>query len=128
MTERGPVDYLDYDDLIAVATAAVGQVVIRDAGGLASAATRPQTTIFGHDAYPGRYEKAAALLHSLARNHPLVDGNKRLAWVSARLFLDLNGVRSDHIDPDAAEALVLAVVAGTMDVPEIAKELARIIT
>jgi death-on-curing protein len=71
--------HLDLDDLLAAAEAAVGRAPeVRDYGLLESALARPQSTVFGEDAYPGLHEKAAALLHSLVSNHALIDGNKRL--------------------------------------------------
>lgn len=74
---------------------------MRDLRLLASAAGRPATRLFGYDAYPDLSLKAAALLHSLARNHPLVDGNERLAWLATAVFLDLNGLVLP-IDSDTA--------------------------
>jgi hypothetical protein len=75
--------YLTTRDLLAITDAALGPgTPIRDAGLVDSAAHRPRTTAFGQDAYPDLHTKAAAILHSILRNHPLVDGNKRLAWVS----------------------------------------------
>jgi len=70
------IDFLTVDDLLKIATGVVGEVVVRDAGLLAAAAGRPQVTVFGEDAYPTFNEKAAALMHSLVRNHALADGNK----------------------------------------------------
>ena len=119
MTAGGPLDYLTVEDLLTIAAGVLDDVAVRDRGLLASAAGRPQTTVFGEDAYPTLAEKAAALMHSIARNHALVDGNKRLAWAATRVFCMLNG--SDLvIDIDDAEALVLAVATGDLDVPEIA--------
>jgi death-on-curing protein len=118
-------EYLDLDDLLAAAEAAVGKPPeVRDWGLLEAALARPQASVFGADAYPGLHEKAAALMHSLARNHALVDGNKRLAWVATRLFYLFN--RGDLRPPtvDQAEALVVGVAAGQLDVPEIADTLA----
>jgi len=60
----------------------VGPDMLRDFGLLDSAVMRPQASAFGDDAYPTIHEKAAALLHGLARNHPFVDGNKRTAWAA----------------------------------------------
>lgn len=86
--------YLSLDDLLTIADAAVSaEMVVRDAGLLESALARPQSTVFGADAYPTLHTKAAALLHSLARNHALVDGNKRLAWAATAVFLGINGHR-----------------------------------
>jgi death-on-curing protein len=112
-------DYLTVDDLLEIAAGVLGEVPVRDAGLLASAAARPATTVFGEDAYPTFAEKAAALMHSLARNHPLVDGNKRLAWSATRAFCLLNG-RDLRYTVDDAEQLVLGVAAGKLDVPDIA--------
>ena len=73
-----PVEYLDLDDLIDLATGLLGDPLpIRDVGLLGSAAARPQTTAFGEDAYPDLWAKAASLLQSILKSHALVDGNKR---------------------------------------------------
>ena len=115
--------FLDVEDLLAIA-GALGTPQLRDAGLLAAAAARPQASVFGEDAYPGIHEKAAALMHSLARNHALVDGNKRLAWVATRLFYRLND--SDlQMPPDAAYEMVLAVARGELEVAAIAATLER---
>jgi death-on-curing protein len=73
------VIFLDLEDLLHVARRTLENVEIRDVGLLESASARPRSTAFGEDAYPSIHLKAAAMLHSIARNHPLVDGNKRLA-------------------------------------------------
>lgn len=65
---------------------------VRDLGGLESAVARPQSSVFGNDAYPTLMEKASAMLHSLILNHPFFDGNKRTAFTAAGLFLQLNGI------------------------------------
>ena len=70
--------------------------------------------MFGEQAYPDLHEKAAALLHSVLRNHPLIDGNKRLAWVAARVFLALNG-HDFQPDEDRSVEFVLAAAAGESD-------------
>lgn len=101
----------------------LGEVLVRDLGGLASAAGRPRMTVFGAEAYPSLAEKAAALMHSLARNDPLVDGNKRLAWAGTRVFCLLNGTDL-QLPVDDAERLVVGVAAGEIDVPDLAKFLA----
>jgi death on curing protein len=118
-------EYLDVDDLLTIAQYAIGgEVAVRDHGLLASAAARPQASAFGADAYPELHLKAAALLHSLARNHPLVDGNKRLAWLATYVFLEING-HPPFASQDDVFDLVMAVAAGTFDdLEKIAAELA----
>ena len=86
---------------------------------LAAAAARPQVTVFGDDAYPTFTDKAAALLHSLVRNHALVDGNKRLAWSATRVFCLLNGHDLTYT-VDEAEETMLNAASGQLDVSEIA--------
>ena len=115
------IEYLDLEDILTlIRTLDVGGV--RDIGLLEAACARPRATAFGTDAYPARSEKAAALLHSLVRNHALVDGNKRLGWLATVVFLDLNGHRVALADDDAF-SLVMAVAEGRADVEEIAEHL-----
>jgi death-on-curing protein len=93
---------------------------VRDYGLLEAAVARPQATVFGKDAYPDLDTRAAALLHSVARNHALIDGNKRLALTAVIAFYGLNGRRLS-LTNDAAYDLVIAVAAGEVDsVDEIA--------
>jgi death-on-curing protein len=118
-------DYLTAEEVAALHDRHCGGSPLRDAGLLASAAARPQATVFGQDAYGSDLEKAAALLHSLARNHPWEDGNKRAAWLCTRVFLARNGYRYDP-DPDAAVAFVEAVATGQYrEVADIAAELVK---
>jgi death-on-curing protein len=100
---------------------------VRDMGAVQSAVERPRTTVFGEDAYPTVWEKAAALMQSLARNHGFIDGNKRTAWVAAMAFLEVNGHPLDpDFDVDAAEELVLSIAEGRTDeVRAIAAELPK---
>ena len=106
--------YLDLDDLLHVATRTLGEVQIRDVGLLESALARPKSTAFGEDAYASLHGKAAALLHSLARNHALVDGNERLALACTIAFYGLNGRRLT-LSNDEAYDLIVAVSAGELD-------------
>lgn len=112
------IDYLDIHDVLQICERIIPNLAIRDQGLLQSAIDRPRTTVFGEDAYKTFPEKAAALMHSLARNHPLVDGNKRLAWSATRTFCLLNGY-DINLNIDEAESLVLGVAAGKIDVVEI---------
>lgn len=116
------IEFLSLEDLLEIAVGVLGEVHVRDRGLLASAAARPETTVFGEDAYPTFAEKSAALMHSLARNHALVDGNKRLAWAGTRVFCLLNG-HDLGFSVDEAEALVLAVARGELDVAGIAESI-----
>ena len=108
--------YLSSEDILVIAGHACGdmQVVVRDAGLLESAAHRASAAMFGEEAYPDPIDKAAALLQSLAINHPFFDGNKRTAWLSCVSFLAMNGVDL-RPDIDAAERLVIAVATGEID-------------
>ena len=115
-------EYLTLEDLLEIAEGILGNVVVRDRGLLTSAADRPRASAFGEDAYPTFAHKAAALMHSLARNHPLVDGNKRLAWGATRVFCLLND-RDLRFTVDEAEALVLAIARGELEASEIARTL-----
>ncbi|WP_406500415.1 type II toxin-antitoxin system death-on-curing family toxin [Streptomyces sp. NBC_00846] len=67
------------------------------------------------EAYSDLFEKAAALLHSLAVSHPLVDGNKPMAWMCTVVFLDFNGSDMVDVDQDDAYKLVIEVATGTLD-------------
>jgi death-on-curing protein len=118
-------DYLTVDDLLEVARRVVGDgYQVRDAGLLASAVARPASKVFGQDAYPGIWEKAAALMESLGRNHALVDGNKRLAWTATWFFLGINGHRlAEPLDEDAAEQFVHDTVTGKLEIHQIASTL-----
>jgi death-on-curing protein len=118
------IDYLTLEDLLEIAAGVIDGVVVRDIGLLASAAARPQTTAFGEDAYVNLADKAAALMHSLARNHPLIEGNTRLAWAATRVFCLMNNRDLDFV-VDAAETLVISVATGELDVSVLAAEFAK---
>jgi death-on-curing protein len=119
------VIYLTLPELLHIAERALGsEPKVGDYGLLDSAAGRPQATAFGADAYRDLDAKAAALLHSLARNHALVDGNKRLALAALIGFYGVNGRRLT-LTNDAAYDLVMKVASGQLDsVDEIAAILA----
>jgi death on curing protein len=109
------VIFLDLEDLLHVATRTLGaEPEVRDAGLLESALARPRASALGEDAYPGIHEKAAALLHSLARNHALVDGNKRLALAATIAFYGMNGLRLT-LTNDEAYDLIVEVASGRLD-------------
>lgn len=117
--------YLTLPELLHVAERVLGgEPPVRDIGLLEAAVARPRATAFGADAYPDLDAKAAALLHSVARNHALVDGNKRLALGATIAFYGLNGRRLT-LTNDAAYDLIIKVASGELDsVDEIAAILA----
>jgi death-on-curing protein len=107
--------YLSLPELLGIAERVLGpDVKVRDLGLLEAALARPQTTAFGADAYPTLDEKAAALLHSLARNHALIDGNKRLALSGLIAFYGINGRRLTLTNDEAYE-LVMTIASGELD-------------
>ncbi|MGW3563219.1 type II toxin-antitoxin system death-on-curing family toxin [Streptomyces sp. NPDC000941] len=115
--------YLTVQEVLDLTEMACGgqQIAVRDLGLLSSAVHRPQSQMFGIEAYADLFEKAAALLQSLAVNHPLVDGNKRMCWMSTVVFLDINGTEMLDVDQDEAYKLVVGVAAGVVeDVEDIA--------
>lgn len=115
--------HLTLEDLLFIASQACGQVHVRDYGLLESALARPAATVFGSDAYLTLPTKAAALLHSLACNHALVDGNKRLAWAACAVFMGINGQRP-YASQDEVVELVVSVADSTLtDVEKIAERL-----
>ncbi|KQX17269.1 phage killer protein [Streptomyces sp. Root431] len=118
--------YLTVQEVLELADFACAgqQIAVRDLGLLSSAVHRPQSQMFGVEAYSDLFEKAAALLQSLAVNHPLVDGNKRMAWMCTVVFLDFNGTEMVGVDQDEAYKLVIDVATGDLeDVVLIARRL-----
>ena len=87
---------------------------VRDHGLLESALARPRTSVFGEDAYPTLHEKAASLLQSLVGNHALIDGNKRLGFACASVFLAANGAPLTCPEDEAYE-LVIDIATGQLD-------------
>ena len=81
---------------------------------LDSALHAPQAGFGDTDFYPSLAEKAAVLCVRIAKNHPLPDGNKRLAWMATVVFLELNDMELD-VDEDEAVDTMLAVAAGSID-------------
>lgn len=122
-------EYLDVDDLVMLAVALLGDPPpIRDLGLLAAAAARPQASAFGDDAYPDLWTKAAALLDSVVKNHPLVDGNKRLGWLACAVFLDINGTDPTAASNNDVYDLVMHVAAHPIEIDELAHRLRTVVT
>ena len=115
-------DYLELDDIVeTIRTLGVGP--IRDLGLLDSAVNRPRSSAFGKDAYESLDFKAAALLHSMTKNHSLVDGNKRLAWLSTVVFCDLNGFAPAIEDDDAFQLVWDIASSAEEDISAVADRL-----
>lgn len=120
--------YLDTDDLVDLAASLLGDPPpIRDIGLLGSAAARPRTSAFGEDAYADLWTKAAALLHSVVKNHALIDGNKRLGWLATAVFLEINGVVVTHASNEAVYDFVMGATTGAQAVAEIAADLRALV-
>ena len=120
------IDYLELADILKLGQEIISDFRIRDLGLLESAVARPRTSVFGEDAYPTFPDKVAALMHSIARNHALIDGNKRLAWSAARLFCLMNDV-DIKMNRDRAYELVVSVASGQIDLPELCVSLKKVI-
>jgi death-on-curing protein len=106
------VQYLSAEDIVAFYAEVIGPPVLRSADGLASAVGRPQQTVFGEDAYPTLSLKAAALMQSLAQNQPLVDGNKRIAWIAGKVFLQIHGLTMHATDAEGLDLLGNRIATG----------------
>ena len=116
--------YLDLEDLLYIAERTLGELEIRDLGLLEGAGSRPRASAFGQDAYASLHHKAAALLQSIARNHGLVDGNKRLALAGTIAFYGMNGHRLTLTNDEAHDLVVSVATGATDDVDAIADVLA----
>ena len=97
---------------------------IRDVGLLASALARPAATVVGVEVYPQLAMKAAALLESVARFYPLIDGNKQTAWTLMVLMLWINGFRHNFSTDDGFD-LVVGVAAGGISLEDSAGMIAE---
>lgn len=115
-------EYLGLPEAVAIATD-MG-LHVRDLGLLSSALARPESSMFGVEAYADLLQKAAALVSSLAQNHPFFDGNKRFSWVATLTFLQLNGVGVDMPD-DQAFHLILSIAQRGIELDSIAESFAR---
>jgi death-on-curing protein len=119
---KAKIQYLYLDEVIEIGEALIPDFRIRDIGLLESAVNRPEMTVYGREVYKTLAEKIAALMHSLASNHALVDGNKRITWSCGRVFAILNDCDFE-VDVDEAERIIMALASGELD----AKSLAPII-
>lgn len=123
------VEFLDLDDVLDLIRRLLGDPPpIRDIGLLGSAVARPQTAVFGQDAYPDIWSKAAALLQSIVNNPALNDGNKRLGWLATAVFLEINGVGVIHVSNDDIYQFVIDVAANNPSFEHIAAALRALVT
>jgi death-on-curing protein len=123
-----PVEYLELDDVLWLGARLLGDdLAVRDVGLLGSAVARPQTTVGGVDAYPDLWTKAAALLQSIVNNHALVDGNKRLGWLSTAVFLEVNDVPVTRASNDDVFELVMDIASSHLEVAVVASRLERVV-
>lgn len=123
------VEFLDLDDVLDLIRRLLGDPPpIQDIGLVGSAVARPQTAVFGQDAYPDIWSKAAALLQSIDNNHALIDGNKRLGWLATAVFLEINGVSVIHVSNDDIYQFVIDVAANNPSFEHIAAALRALVT
>lgn len=120
------IDYLELADILKLGREIIADFRVREIGLLESAVARPKTSVFGEDAYLTFAEKTAALLHSIARNHALIDGDKRLAWSAARLSCLMNDL-DINMKQDKAYEMVVGVAAGQIEMDELVKILKKAI-
>ena len=92
---------------------------VKDAGLLEGALARPKTTVFGEDAYPSISLKAAALMHSVIKSYPMIDGNKRTSWVLMVTFLWINGYKHD-MSTEVGFDLTLGIAESRIELDEAA--------
>jgi death on curing protein len=113
------ITYLTADEVLQINGSFAGPHQLRDFGLLDAAVMRPQASAFGQDAFPTIHEKAASLLHSLARNHPFVTANKRTAWTATAMFYVVNGY---DVESEAGDTIGLTndVAEGQFGVQDIA--------
>lgn len=97
---------------------------VRDVGLLNSSLVRPRTSVFGEDAYPDLPTKIAALMHSVIKNHPLIDGNKRTAWILMSTFMQLNGFQH-NMDTEIGFDLTLRIAENRYNLDQAAEIISR---
>lgn len=115
-----PTRYLSIQEVIAINVAMIQRyspgehIGVKEPGLLESAVFRPQSSVFGEDAYPTIFEKAAALFESIGRNHPFHNANKRTGFTALVVFLRYNGLRF-KMDTKKAEDLTVDMVNHRFD-------------
>lgn len=117
MPELSQTNYLELEDAL-IQISKLG-FYVRDFGLLEGALRRPQTTVFGEEAYKSLELKAAAQTHSVVKNHALIDGNKRSAWVLFVSFLFINGY-AHNMDDQVGFELVLGLATDQLTLEQAA--------
>lgn len=97
---------------------------VKDPGLLEGALARPRTTVFGADAYPTLELKAAALMHSVINNHPMIDGNKRTSWLLMVSFIWINGYQH-NMTTEIGFDLTLGIVESRYDLEQVAEVIGK---
>ena len=105
-----PQIFLLHEQLIAETGGSSG---LRDEGMLDSALNAPFQTFGGEDVYPSLQQKAARLCFGLVKNHPFLDGNKRIGAHVMLVFLALNGIELQHTQTELSD-VILQLAAGTI--------------
>lgn len=95
-----------------------GSSGLRDEGMLDSALNAPFQTFGGEDVYPSLQQKAARLCFGLVKNHPFVDGNKRIGAHAMLVFLALNGVELQHSQTELSD-VILQLAAGEIEATDL---------
>ena len=123
-----PVELLTLDEVLAIHAHQIqrygGRPGLRDRGLLESALAMPRATFGGHELHESLAEKGAAYLFHLVRNHPFVDGNKRVGLAVCLVFLRLNGVAVRARDDELVD-LVMGVAGGTESKADVAVFLSK---
>jgi len=124
-----PPIFLDVEDVLELHESQIeahgGSSGVRDRGLLESAVAQPEVSFDGVYAHEGLFSMAAAYLFHIVKNHPFVDGNKRAGFLSAMVFLDVNGVAIEHPSEELYD-LTMGVAEGRIDKATVAVELERI--
>jgi death-on-curing protein len=118
--------YLSAADITQIITSTLGEPeeVVADAGLLLAAVERPGASLRNAEVYPTFAEKAAVLVESIARHAPLIDGNKRVAWLCLNVFAELNGHSLGFSDNEAYN-LLIEVAKGRLATRELAQQVAH---
>ena len=95
-----------------------GSSGLRDEGMLDSALNAPFQTFSGKDVYPSLQQKAARLCFGLVKNHPFIDGNKRIGAHAMLVFLALNGIELEHTQTELSD-IILQLAAGNLQPSEL---------